>query len=66
MIIMQSNEPPTGDYVRILYEDTEQMRTDGRELMRRQGCKGVRFETLDNGALQVHGYLRFNNFAEQL
>lgn len=66
MIIMQQNEPPTGEYVRILYEDTEQTRIDGRELMRRQGCKAVRFETLDNGALQVHGYLRANGWGEAL
>lgn len=47
-----------GDYVRIHAQDTEAERAEATEIMRQQGCKSVRFETLDDGRLQVHGYLQ--------
>lgn len=65
-LAMHAVDPPCGEYVRILFEDTEQARNDGRQIMRAQGCKAVRFVTLTNGSLQVHGYLRPNDFAEAL
>lgn len=46
-----------GEYIVTRGTDTEAERNDARITLRRNGCKSVRFEPLDDGRLQVHGYL---------
>lgn len=48
-----------GEYVVTRGADTEAERNDARATLRRNGCKCVRFESLDDGRLQVHGYLAY-------
>jgi hypothetical protein len=48
-----------GEYVVLRGADTQAERTDAQRVLRNQGCKAVRFETLDDGRLQVHGYLSY-------
>jgi hypothetical protein len=54
----ESPAPRCGDYVVIRASDTPEQRLDAEQLLARNGCKGVRFEVLDDGRLQAHGYLR--------
>ena len=46
-----------GEYIVTRGSDTDAERKDARLTLRRNGCKSVRFEPLDDGRLQVHGYL---------
>lgn len=48
-----------GEYVVTRGANTEAERNDARATLRRNGCKSVRFEPLDDGRLQVHGYLAY-------
>lgn len=56
--LWKPSEPKPGDYVTVRAQDTEAEREQAAKTMREQGCKSVRFETLDDGRLQVHGYLQ--------
>lgn len=55
--LMEPAKPKPGDYVTIRAQDTDEERRLAAETMRLQGCAVVRFETLEDGRLQVHGYL---------
>jgi hypothetical protein len=48
-----------GEYIVTRGADTEAERNDARATLRRNGCKSVRFEPLNDGRLQVHGYLSY-------
>jgi hypothetical protein len=52
--------PPTlrtGEYVLLRGADTEAERTDVQRVLRNNGCKAVRFETITDGRLRAHGYV---------
>ncbi len=58
---LNPHEPPKprdGDYVVIRGVDSEFERGDAERQLANQGCRAVRFVTLDDGRLQAHGYLR--------
>lgn len=48
-----------GEYIVTRGSDTPAERDDARATLRRNGCKSVRFEPLEDGRLQVHGYLAY-------
>ena len=50
--------PPTGDYVVTRARDTPEERSDAEQTLRVNGCLRVHFETLNDGRLQAHGYMR--------
>lgn len=47
-----------GDYVLMRGSDTEAEREDVARQLAENGCKFVRYEVLEDGRLQAHGYLR--------
>lgn len=47
----------SGEYTVIRGVDTQAERNDARNVLRQQGCKSVRFETLTDGRIVAHGYL---------
>lgn len=47
----------SGEYTVIRGADTQAERNDARTVLRHQGCRSVRFETLPDGRIVVHGYL---------
>jgi hypothetical protein len=55
------NTPPPqikpGDYVTMRGSDTEAERKDCERVLRHNGCRSIRFETMTDGRLQAHGYL---------
>lgn len=55
------NIPPpqlkAGDYVTMRGSDTEAERIDCERVLRQNGCRSIRFETMADGRLQAHGYL---------
>jgi hypothetical protein len=51
------NEMRAGDYAKRLPADTLENRAFGRERMRAQGCKSIRFEVTGAGELIAHGYV---------
>lgn len=51
-----------GDYVLIRAVDNDDERADARRILRENGCRSVRFETLADGRLQAHGYVAQMNF----
>ncbi len=60
------NQPKlrSGEYTVTRAADTDVERADCRTQLRRQGCKSLRFETLDDGRLVAHGYLAYLEGAE--
>lgn len=46
-----------GDYITMRGADTQAERIDAERVLRRNGCKSIRFEQLPDGRLQAHGYL---------
>lgn len=46
-----------GDYITLRGSDTQAERADCERVLRHNGCRSVRFETLADGRLQAHGYL---------
>lgn len=60
MSYLLATPPPKlrpGEYVVLRGADTAAERADAERSLRNQGCRSVRFETLADGRLQVHGYL---------
>jgi hypothetical protein len=47
-----------GDYVAVRGIDCEAERDDVTRLLKQNGCRSIRFDTLVDGRLQAHGYLR--------
>lgn len=50
--------PPIGEYVTTRIRDTEEERADAEQHLRANGCLRFRHETLVDGRLQSHGYMR--------
>lgn len=57
-IPMQPLAPPVGEYVITRAQDTAEQRADAERVLRANGCKRFRAETLADGRMVVHGYLR--------
>lgn len=53
-------EPRAGDYVITRASDTPEQRADAERTLRANGCVRFRAETLPDGRLVAHGYLRAN------
>jgi hypothetical protein len=49
--------PRDGDYVMNFPHEREGDRTTARDVMRRNGCRSIRFELHANGMLIAHGYI---------
>ncbi len=47
----------SGEYVIVRSIDTDAERADCKRVLRNNGCKTVRFESLGDGRMQAHGYL---------
>lgn len=46
----------TGDYVMNFPQEREGDRTTAKDVMRRNGCRSIRFELHKDGILIAHGY----------
>ena len=57
-IPMQPPTPPVGEYVITRSSDTPEQRADAERVLRANGCLRFRAETLPDGRMVVHGYLR--------
>ncbi len=49
--------PRTGEYVMNFPIERSGDRDTARQVMRRNGCKSIRFELLESGRLTAHGYV---------
>jgi len=47
----------TGDYAMNFPQERDGDRQTARDVMRRNGCRSIRFEKHDNGLLIAHGYV---------
>lgn len=57
---LQQPQPPAlkpAEYCTTRGRDTPEERDDAGRVLRLQGCKSIRFETLNDGRLVAHGYL---------
>ncbi len=50
-------KPRDGDYVITRGQDNDFERADSSHYLKAHGCQSVRFVTLDDGRLQIHGYI---------
>lgn len=50
--------PPSGDYITTRARDTSEERADAEQSLRANGCQRFHHETLSDGRLQTHGYVR--------
>lgn len=50
--------PPDGDYITTRVKDTPEERADAEQALRANGCLRFWHETLPDGRLQAHGYMR--------
>jgi hypothetical protein len=48
---------PQGHYIMMIGLANEDQKHEAELTMRRNGCKSVRFDTLPDGQIQVHGFL---------
>lgn len=53
---IRSSDRP-GDYAMNFPQERESDRATARDVMRRNGCKSIRFEKTDTGVLIAHGYI---------
>lgn len=54
----KAQRPPDGDYVVTRAHDTPEERADAEQTLRANGCLRFWYQTLDDGRLQAHGYMR--------
>jgi nitrous oxide reductase accessory protein NosL len=47
----------SGDYAMNFPQERDGDRKTARDVMKRNGCRSIRFEKLDNGVLVAHGYI---------
>lgn len=52
-----ASEMRAGDYAKRFPKTSAADKDLARQLMRRQGCKSIRFETTPQGELVAHGYV---------
>ncbi len=57
-IAPMSFKEPDGDYIVTRGKDSPDQRSDAEQTLRANGCLRFRFETLEDGRLQAHGYMR--------
>lgn len=57
-IAPRAQRPPDGDYVVIRAHDTPEEREDAEQTLRANGCLRFWHDTLADGRLQAHGYMR--------
>lgn len=53
-------QPPqirAAEYTTMRGQDTPAERADAQRVLKQQGCKSFRFETLSDGRLVAHGYM---------
>ncbi len=50
-------KPRDGDYARNFPQERDGDRATARDVMRRNGCRSIRFEKHPNGTLVAHGYV---------
>lgn len=53
-----AQRPADGDYIVTRAHDTPEERADAEQTLRANGCLRFHFETLMDGRLQAHGYMR--------
>lgn len=53
-----TQKPADGDYIVSRGTDTPEQRQDAEQTLRANGCLRFRFERLEDGRLQAHGYMR--------
>jgi hypothetical protein len=53
-----AQRPPDGDYVITRGSDTPEQRADAEQTLRANGCQRFWHDTLPDGRLQAHGYVR--------
>lgn len=58
MSISPHREPRVGDYVVSIGSDAEEAVNEAVKTLERNGCKQFRTEPLQDGRVNVHGYLR--------
>jgi hypothetical protein len=54
----ESKQERPGDYVVTRGSDTPEERADAAAILTANGCRRVRFESLEDGRVIAHGYLR--------
>lgn len=57
-IAPRPSRPPDGDYIVTRAHDTPEERSDAEQTLRANGCLRFWHETLGDGRLQAHGYVR--------
>lgn len=57
-IAPKAQRPPDGVYITSRAHDTPEERTDAEQTLRANGCLRFWHETLGDGRLQSHGYMR--------